>query len=341
MVKRIFTFVLVAALLAGCTGETDWASVPAVEIRLSDEGILVDGRVASTNESSAVYTANDIVYYEAGKDFTYGEGTEKDAHTAQEAAEHTVVHITKAGTYRLSGKLSKGQIAIDLGKKADDDPSAVVKLILNGADITCTVAPAVIFYNVYECGNKNNPQRDVDTSRAGANVILADGTENNISGSYVARIYKPDSVVLNGSEYAEKVHSFDSYWYRIPNGVHVITVEVTDGVSASSVDLKFTKENKDAIITLAVPMTASEKITVCVISIGGKIPEDADISVEVTNNANDSSPVWEDATAHALSGTNHAFSNNKQTNGWAFNFRVTVHGGDTRGYITSIQGGFQ
>ena len=78
MVKRIFTFVLVAALLAGCAGETDWASVPAVEIRLSDEGILVDGRVASTNESSAVYTANDIVYYEAGKDFTYGEGTEAD-----------------------------------------------------------------------------------------------------------------------------------------------------------------------------------------------------------------------------------------------------------------------
>ena len=217
MVKRIFTFVLVAALLTGCAGETDWASVPAVEIRLSDEGILVDGRVASTNESSAVYTANDIVYYEAGKDFTYGEGTEADAHTAREAAEHTVVHITKAGTYRLSGKLSKGQIAIDLGKKADDDPSAVVKLILNGADITCTVAPAVIFYNVYECGNKNNPQRDVDTSRAGANVILADGTENNISGSYVARIYKPDSVELNedGTQVkdAKKLHKYDGAFY--------------------------------------------------------------------------------------------------------------------------------
>ena len=213
---KIMAILLVAVLLAGCAGETDWA-MPAVEIRLSDEGILVDGRVASTNESSAVYTANDIVYYEAGKDFTYGEGTEADAHTAREAAEHTVVHITKAGTYRLSGKLSKGQIAIDLGKKADDDPSAVVKLILNGADITCTVAPAVIFYNVYECGNKNNPQRDVDTSRAGANVILADGTENNISGSYVARIYKPDSVELNedGTQVkdAKKLHKYDAAFY--------------------------------------------------------------------------------------------------------------------------------
>lgn len=150
-----------------------------------------------------------------------------------------------------------------------------------------------------------------------------------------------DSVVTNGSEAAETSHSFDSNWYRIPNGVHVLTVEVTDGTAVSSADLRFTKENKDAVVTLAVPMTASEKITVCVISIGGKIPEDADITVEVTNNANDSSPVWEDATAHALSGMNHAFSNGTQSNGWAFNFRVTVHGGDIRGYITSIQGGFQ
>ena len=29
------------------------------------------------------------------------------------------------------------------------DPSAVVTLILDGVDITCTVAPAVIFYSVY------------------------------------------------------------------------------------------------------------------------------------------------------------------------------------------------
>ena len=131
------------------------------------------------------------------------------------------------------------------------------------------------------------------------------------------------------------------YWHKITNGRHTLTVEVTDGASTTSVDLYFTKLVTDAVITLAEPMTATEQITVCIISVDGDIPDDAEMTVEVTNNGNDSSPVWEDATAHALSGMNHAFSNSTQSNGWAFNFRVTVHGGDTRGYITSIQGGFQ
>ena len=134
---------------------------------------------------------------------------------------------------------------------------------------------------------------------------------------------------------------FGDYWHKITNGRHTLTVEVTDGASTTSVDLYFTKLVTDAVITLAEPMTATEQITVCIISVDGDIPDDAEMTVEVTNNGNDSSPVWEDATAHALSGMNHAFSNSTQSNGWAFNFRVTVHGGDTRGYITSIQGGFQ
>lgn len=150
-----------------------------------------------------------------------------------------------------------------------------------------------------------------------------------------------DGAVSTNLAYMFTSLSEGSYWYRIPNGRHTLTVEVTDRASTASVDLYFTKLATDAVITLLRPMTATEQITVCVISVGGEIPADADMTVEVTNNANDRTPVWEDATAHALSGMNHAFANSTQTNGWAFNFRVTVHGGDTRGYITSIQGGFQ
>ena len=191
----------------------------AVEIRLSDELITVGGEAADTDKESAVYTANDIVYYETGKDFTYGEGTEKDAHTAEEAEKHTVVHITKAGKYLISGKLSYGQIAVDLGEEAKSNPDAVVTLILNGADITCEVAPAVIFYNVYECDNTDTEKaaKDVDTSASGANVIIADGTVNTVNGSYVERIYKPDSVVLNEDKTevadAKKLHKYDAAFY--------------------------------------------------------------------------------------------------------------------------------
>lgn len=225
--KRIASLLLglamAAAALSGCGAqgrETAAQEFPdAVSIVLSDDGIIVDGKAVSTDESAAVHTAHDIVCYESGRDFTYGEGTEADEHTAEEAEAHTVVHITQPGTYALSGTLSAGQIAVDLGEDAEDDPAAVVTLILNGVDITCTVAPAVIFYNVYECGStdEDTASETVDTSAAGANVLIADGTINNVTGSYVARIYDPDSVVLSEDgmtvEDSEKLHKYDGAFY--------------------------------------------------------------------------------------------------------------------------------
>ncbi|MCD8145507.1 MAG: carbohydrate-binding domain-containing protein, partial [Oscillospiraceae bacterium] len=192
-----------------------------VTIVLSDSVITVDGEAAGTDSSDAVYLSNDIIYYE-DRDYydsgnVYGEGTDEDKHTAEEAEAHTVVNITEAGTYRISGTLSLGQIAIDLGDDAKTDPTAVVTLILDGVDITCEVAPAVIFYSVYECdtdwvaydeeeAESYTASADQDTSAAGANVILADGSVNNVNGSYVAKIYKD-----NGN--AKKLYKFDGAFY--------------------------------------------------------------------------------------------------------------------------------
>ena len=102
-----------------------------------------------------------------------------------------MVNITEAGRYRVTGKLSAGQIRVDLGDDAYEDENAVVELILDDADITCTVAPAILFLNTYECdGNwsEDTAKAEVDTGNAGANLILEG--ENKVSGSYVARIYK-------------------------------------------------------------------------------------------------------------------------------------------------------
>lgn len=162
------------------------------KIELSDDGILVDGEAISTDSESAVYAGADIVYYKEGQDSTYGAGGEDDGHSEEEAAEHTVVTITKAGTYRVSGTLSKGQIAIDLGEDSRDDESAVVNLILDNADITCTVASGIVVYNAYECGSDDTETatKDVDTTNAGVHIILADDSENTVNGSHVAKIYK-------------------------------------------------------------------------------------------------------------------------------------------------------
>jgi len=57
----------------------------------------------------------------------------------------------------------------------------------------------------------------VDTSAAGANVIIADGTVNTVNGAYVEKIYEPDSVVLNDDktevEDADKLHKYDGAFY--------------------------------------------------------------------------------------------------------------------------------
>lgn len=230
--KRLLNYVLVGAfsliLMTGCadaasissdsstiTTDIDFENITA--ITLSDENILVNGEAISYDTTSDVYAANDIVFYLEGQDFTYGEGTTADEHSQSEADAHTVIHITAPGTYTVTGSLSAGQIAVDLGEEAESDPEAVVNLILNNADITCSVAPAVIFYNVYECGDSDtqNASSDVDTSKAGANIILADGSINDISGSYVARIYKSYELNKEGTEVidSEKLHKYDGAFY--------------------------------------------------------------------------------------------------------------------------------
>ncbi|MBP1569106.1 MAG: carbohydrate-binding domain-containing protein [Oscillospiraceae bacterium] len=179
----------------------------AVKIVLSENGVTVDGKKAE--ESDCVTLGGEIIYYRDLEKYPsgneYGEGEAKDKHTEDEAAEHALVTITKPGEYFVTGEL-KGQLAVDLGENAKTDPKAKVTLIFGGADITCEIAPAVIFYNVYECGNSAEPSKDVDTSKAGANVVVADGSVSNINGANVAKIYKD-----NGKE--EKLHKYDAALY--------------------------------------------------------------------------------------------------------------------------------
>lgn len=114
-------------------------------------------------------------------------------HSKEEAEKNKVLHITEAGVYVIKGSF-KGQIKVDLGEDAATDPDASVKLILDGADIECSVAPAIIFENVYECDNawEENERKDasVDTKEAGAVIELADASENYLSGQNVFRMLK-------------------------------------------------------------------------------------------------------------------------------------------------------
>lgn len=216
MKKLLLWLAVITLLLSGCHSSEQ--RIEGTQIVLSDNKITVDEKEITDDNTQAVYSAKDIVFYLSGQDFTYGAGEKQDEHKQSEADAHTVVHITKPGKYVLSGELSLGQVAVDLGEDAKTDPNAVVTLILNDVDITCTVAPAIIFYNVYEPFHEVTEEtatKDVDTSKAGANVIIVDGTENNINGSYVAKIYKSVELSEDGKEVVDskKLHKYDGAFY--------------------------------------------------------------------------------------------------------------------------------
>ncbi len=208
--KKLIPFILAASLVltafTGCGSNTDNPQSQTendkiyyeneVQIILSDNGINANGETV-TKDTEKVNISNDVIYYEDKDRYEsgnpYGEGTDADKHTAEEAAKVTVVNITESGIYRLSGRLSHGQIRVDLGEDADEDKDAVVTLVLDGLDINCDVAPAILFMNVYECdedSDKDSATSNVNTSAAGANVIISDGSINNVEGAYVAKIFK-------------------------------------------------------------------------------------------------------------------------------------------------------
>ena len=116
-------------------------------------------------------------------------------HSEEEAWANPVLHITRPGTYELSGSWH-GQIWIDLGDQDDTftDESAKVTLILNGADVTCDVAPALVFYSVYEADNswedRDSYGPEIDISDAGARVVIADDSTNTFEGTNVYRMLK-------------------------------------------------------------------------------------------------------------------------------------------------------
>ena len=131
---------------------------------------------------------------------------------------------------------------------------------------------------------------------------------------------------------------------KVLNGDHTLKVVANDGKADSAAyTVSFSKLVTEATITLAEPLEADDQITVMVITLVGSLPSDAQLEIKVTNNAKDTSPVWEDATADIKNNANHVFTNKTAVNGFAFNFMLKVSRGASGqgGYISNIGGAFE
>lgn len=174
-------------------------------------------------------------------------------------------------------------------------------------------------------------------------VSDADGDKLTVTEKLDGVTKKTRSSVTSGTQLTFECASTAAEFQKILNGSHTITIEVSDGQEKATFTATFTKAVTQATITLDEPLAVEGDITVAILAVTGEIPVDAEYKVEVTNNAKDSSPAWQDATTEVKNGTNIVFSNHTHTNGAAFNFRITVKRGssNTGGHISGVSGAFQ
>lgn len=213
-------------------------------------------------------------------------------------------------------------------------PSTLV--VSDDGTVSTNTAPAINASST-NLGKQNAPFNFAYT------VTDADGDTLTIAEKLDGKTTKTRTGVASGTALTFEQTASAAGFQKILNGNHTITVEVSDGKETVSTSATFTKAVHAASVTLAEPLAVEGDITVAVLQVTGSIPDDAKFKAEVTNNALDSSPVWQDATTEVKKGVNIVFENKTATNGAAFNFRVSVERGESGegGYIEAVSGAFQ
>ena len=195
------TTLLVLLLFNYVLNQTTYNDAEAHALILNDENSTIDGKTLSETAYNGVsiLDGENIIHYEKEYAGTsgYGEATdESEMHSKDECNKEKLITISKAGIYLVSGSL-KGQLAIEL---PETDNTQIVTLVLKGVDINCSVAPGLIFYNVYEIDSTEYEDSGTSISystanglnfdNAGAKIIIADDYKNTVTGSHVAKCYK-------------------------------------------------------------------------------------------------------------------------------------------------------
>lgn len=213
-------------------------------------------------------------------------------------------------------------------------PSELV--VSDDGTVSTNTAPAINASST-NLGEKNAP------FNFGYTVTDADGDTLAVTEKLDGKTTATRTGVASGTALTFGRGSTADGFRRILNGSHTIQITASDGKESTSLSATFTKSVTSATVTLTTPLAVDGDITVAVLQVTGSIPDDATFKVEVTNNANDPSPVWQDATTEVQKGVNIVFTNSTAANGAAFNFRVSISRGasGTGGYIEAISGAFQ
>lgn len=213
-------------------------------------------------------------------------------------------------------------------------PSTLV--VSDDGTVSVNTAPAINASST-NLGEKNAP------FNFGYTVTDADGDTLTVTEKMDSKTTATHTSIASGTALTFGQGADATGFQRILNGSHTIQITASDGNDSTSLNAAFTKSVTSASVTLTTPLAVDGDITVAVLHVTGSIPNDAVFKAEVTNDANDPSPVWQDATTEVKKGMNIVFTNKTAANGSAFNFRISVSRGasGTGGYIEAVSGAFQ
>ena len=175
-------------------------------------------------------------------------------------------------------------------------------------------------------------------------VTDADGDTLTVTEKLDGKTTKTRTGVASGTALTFEQAAEATGFQRILNGSHTITVEVSDDAETVSTSATFTKNVTGAQVSLTATLTADDTITVAALTLEGSFPADMSLTVELTNNALDDSPVWENCTdiqrGESRTFVHHAFTKKTAARGFAFNYKVTIARGASGvgGNITMIGG---
>ncbi|MFC7531108.1 carbohydrate-binding domain-containing protein [Actinoplanes sp. GCM10030250] len=139
-VAAVSSAVLAAALLVGCATGDDTATGSTgstVTAAATVDASTVDGTQTAAEVLAANKTAHTVpaVSADGAAEITLS-GTSASSSSDGVEVNGSTVTISKAGTYRISGSLTDGQIVVNA-------PDATVTLVLDGADITSSTTAAI------------------------------------------------------------------------------------------------------------------------------------------------------------------------------------------------------
>lgn len=285
---------------------------------------------------------------------TWGNATDEDGNLAGykvyrsvDNGEYTLVSTTASNVYRET----VGQWTTVKYKVHAYDSSGAVSVEYKEAAVSLkpriTMSITIDADSDIEDGGYYDAGVDDDESGKTIKFTVSDTTEGE---TYAIEVICDEEFVIGAEGNASTgSYSFEiskAQWRKIRNGEHVaeITVRNTKG-DVVFYDLCFDKYTTGAYITLATPIevASTEAVSKFLINVKGSIPDGATLTVQVTNNANDTTPVWQTVTPAELnSGSFVEFANKTVANGNAFNFIVKADRGTATGdcYISSVNGMF-